>query len=90
MVESGSPPATQEDQGLRSSMRYLHKTHLHNRLKTLALSGIEWRELAFPDVNMHMHVHVNVNVPEAVWSYALMAKFRKHGTNPCQQKLSVY
>ena len=36
-----------------------------------------------------MHVHVNVNVPEEEWSYALKAKFRKHGTNPCKQKLSV-
>ena len=35
-----------------------------------------------------MHVHVNVNVPEEVWSHALKAKFRKHGTNPCKQKLS--
>jgi hypothetical protein len=33
-------------------------------------------------------VHVNVNVPEEVWSHALKAKFRKHGTNPCKQKLS--
>ena len=38
--------------------------------------------MAFP------HVHVNVNVPEEVWSHALKAKFRKHGTNPCKQKLS--
>ena len=52
----------------------------------MALRGIEWGELAFPDVNMH--VHVNVNVPEEVWSHALKAKFRKHGTNPCKQKLS--
>ena len=40
----------------------------------------------FPDVNML--VHVNVNVPEKEWSHALKAKFRKHGTNPCKQKLS--
>jgi hypothetical protein len=40
--------------------------------------------LAFPDVNMHVHV----NVPEEVRSHALKAKFRKHGTNPCKQKLS--
>ena len=52
----------------------------------LALRGIEWVELAFPDVNML--VHVNVNVPEEVWSHALKAKFRKHGTNPCKQELS--
>jgi len=51
-----------------------------------ALRGIEWVELAFPDVNML--VHVNVNVPEEVWSHALKAKFRKHGTNPCKQELS--
>jgi hypothetical protein len=31
---------------------------------------------------------VHVNVPEEVWSHALKAKFRKHGTNPCKQKLS--
>ena len=42
--------------------------------------------MAYPDVNML--VHVNVNVPEEVWSHALKAKFRKHGTNPCKQKLS--
>jgi hypothetical protein len=44
-----------------------------------AYRGIEWVELAFPDVNML--VHVNVNVPEEVWSHALKAKFRKHGTD---------
>ena len=38
----------------------------------LALRGIEWVELAFPDVNMH--VHVNVVVPEEVWSHALKGK----------------
>jgi hypothetical protein len=31
--------------------------------------------------------HVNVTVPEKVWSHALKAEFRKHGTNPCKQKL---
>ena len=35
-----------------------------------------------------MLVHVNVNVPEEEWSHALKAKFGKHGTNPCKQKLS--
>ncbi len=35
-----------------------------------------------------MHVHMNVNVPEEVGSHTLKAKFRKHGTNPCKQKLS--
>jgi len=35
-----------------------------------------------------MHVHVNVVVPEEVWSHAPKAKFRKHGTDPCKQKLS--
>ncbi|MEY4702054.1 MAG: hypothetical protein RL326_2241 [Pseudomonadota bacterium] len=52
-------------------------------IKIMALRGIEWVELAFPDVNML--VRVNVNVPEEVWSHALKAKFRKH---PCKQKLS--
>jgi hypothetical protein len=52
----------------------------------VALRGIEWVKLVFPDVNMR--VHVNVNVPEKEWSHALKAKFRKHGTNPCKQKLS--
>ena len=52
----------------------------------MALRGIEWVELAYPDVNML--VHVNVNVPEEERSQALKAKFRKHGTNPCKQKLS--
>ena len=37
---------------------------------------------------MNVLVHVNVNVPEEEWSHALKAKFRKHGTNPCKQKLS--
>ncbi len=35
----------------------------------VALRGIEWVELAFPDVNMH--VHMNVNVPENINSRAL-------------------
>ena len=66
--------------------------HVHAEIRDLslktmeALRGIEWVELAFPDVNMH--VHVNVIVPEEVWSHALKAKLRKHGTNPCKQKLS--
>ncbi len=42
--------------------------------------------MAFPDVNLL--AHVNVNVPEEVWSHALKAKLRKHGTDPCKQKLS--
>ncbi len=42
--------------------------------------------MAFPDVNIL--VHVNVNVPEEVWSHALKAKIRKHGSNPCKEKLS--
>jgi hypothetical protein len=37
---------------------------------------------------MHVHMNVNVPVPEEVWSHTLKAKFRKHGTNPCKQKLS--
>jgi len=52
----------------------------------MALRRIEWVRLVSPDVNML--VHVNVNVPEKGWSHALKAKFRKHGTNPCEQKLS--
>ncbi len=38
------------------------------------------------DVNML--VHVPTTVPEKVRSHALKAEFRKHGTNPCKQKLS--
>ena len=50
-----------------------------------ALRGIEWVELAFPDVNMHVHMNVNVNVPvpEEVWSHTLKAKFRKHTSTFC-------
>jgi hypothetical protein len=51
----------------------------------MALRGIEWVEVAFPEVNTL--VHANVNVPEEVWSHALKAKFRKHGTNPCNPHL---
>ena len=54
--------------------------------KISALREIEWVRLVSPDVNML--VHVNVNVPEKVGSHALKANFRKHGTNPCEQKLS--
>ncbi len=43
-------------------------------------------ELAFSEVSMN--VQVNVKVPKEVWSHAVKAKFRKHGTNPCKQKLS--
>ena len=35
-----------------------------------------------PDIYLH------VNVPEEVWSHAVKAKFRKHGTNSYKQKLS--
>jgi len=45
-------------------------TGVNNFIPIKALGGIEWRELAFPDVNMHVHV----NVPEEVWSYALKGK----------------
>jgi hypothetical protein len=38
----------------------------------MALRGIEWARLVYPDVNML--VHVKVNVPEKVWSHALKAK----------------
>jgi hypothetical protein len=48
----------------------------------MALRGIEWAKL----VNMLMQV--NVNAPEKESLHALKAKFRKHGTNPCKQKLS--
>jgi hypothetical protein len=34
-----------------------------------------------------MLVHVNVTIAKKVWSHALKAEFRKHGTNPCKQKL---
>ena len=46
----------------------------------MALRGIEWLELAFPDVNMHVHMNVNVPVPEEVWSHTLKAKFRGSST----------
>ncbi len=52
----------------------------------MALRGIEWVKLVFPDMNIL--VHVTVHAPEKVWSHALKAKFRKYGTNPCKQKLS--
>jgi hypothetical protein len=37
----------------------------------MAHRGMEWVELAFPDVNMHVHMNVNVPVPEEVWSHTL-------------------
>ena len=57
----------------------------------MALRGIEWVKLVFPEVNML--VCVNMNVPEKEWLHALKAKYTKHctnqcGTNPCKQKLS--
>jgi hypothetical protein len=52
----------------------------------MALREIERVKLVLADVKMF--VHVNLNVPEKVCSHALKAEFRKHGPNPCKQKLS--